>query len=227
MHWERNGDSIHSQTAFRFDWGHQHEPNAYETVLQKYAANAQVTEMPFVILWNLPPQLSGQLDIADLPVIGASPDGLITIDPSNTSQSVAVLEARVPFSHYKKQWHYIETSTASSKAEPSHFAQVQFEMLVTGKTSAYLVYWSCKCTHIFEIHVDYGWLQLALALLCKLQKLFLCQQEVPPPAFFETGDAQELRQCTKKALSAVNSKWSGNKVKAESVLNTTVANPFL
>ena len=60
-----------------------------------------------------------------------------------------------------------------ARMDASHYAQVQFEMFVTQKQHAYLVYWSCKATHIFKIGIDCEWLQEALALLRNIQQQYL------------------------------------------------------
>ena len=217
-----------SKTAFKFKWGQLHEPNAYETVLELYP-DARIQEQPFLMLFKLPPRLAAQIDIAELPLIGASPDGLICIHPSQEHQYEAVLElkAKVPFSCVKKQWKYIATSTASSKVEAAQFVQVQLEMLVANKKTAYLVYWSCNGTNVFTISVDYMWLQSALAVLCTIRKLYLVKGEVPPTEFYRRYHAQQLHQLTKEAVSVINK--AHTVTKADSILNMdpSVVNPFV
>ena len=69
-----------SRTAFNFNWGHVHEASAYKTVLELCSA-AHITEQPFLMLFKLPPELAAQINIAELPLAGASPDGLISMQP--------------------------------------------------------------------------------------------------------------------------------------------------
>ena len=179
-----------------------------------------------MILSALPHQLR-EIQIAELPVIGASPDGLINVDATKSAQWDAVLElkAEVPFRFGNKRWQFMPGTTASSKVDASHYAQVQFEMLVTQKQHAYLVYWSCKATHIFKIGIDYVWLQEALALLRNIQKQYLSKGDAPPTSFYEEVAATQLRELTAKATVALGTPDS----RVVSALNTnaTVSSPFL
>ena len=129
---------VHSaSTSFNFAFSHNHEPNAIETV-QKHYATAHVHEQPFCILRRLPPQLQSSLDIAKLPLIGASPDGLLFMSTECT-EYVLELKCRVPFYQAKQgSWHHTDHSRAHEKVASAHFAQVQLQMLVTGKPWAYL-----------------------------------------------------------------------------------------
>ena len=73
-------------------------------------------------------------------------------------EAVLELKATVPFRFANKRWHIMPGITASSKVDASHYAQVQFELLVTQKQHAYLVYRSRKATHTFKMGIDYKWL---------------------------------------------------------------------
>ena len=108
--------------------------------------------------------------------------------PEHQYEAVLELKAKIPFSYVSKQWRYIDSSTPASKVEAAHFVQVQLEMLVANKKTAYLVYWSCNGTHVFKLSMDYEWLQAALTLLCTIQKLHLGKGETPPTDFY-TGDS--------------------------------------
>ena len=114
-----------------YTWGHMHEPNAYETMLEKYPS-VHIYEQPFIQLWTLPPELSGAVSLSELPLLGASPDGLLDAEPmaDSASDSVLELKSKVPFSHFRKQWRFIGESTPGTEIDAAHFAQVQLEMLV-------------------------------------------------------------------------------------------------
>ena len=79
-------------------------------------------------------------------MIGASPDGLISMQPSQEHQYEAVLElkAKIPVSYVSyvsKQWRYMDSSTPASKVEAAHFVQVQLEVLVANNKTAYMMQW--------------------------------------------------------------------------------------
>ena len=52
-----------------------------------------------------------------------------------------------------------------TEIDAAHLAQVQLEMLVTGKSQGYLVYWSCMVTNIFRAVIDHECLTEALTPL--------------------------------------------------------------
>lgn len=220
-------ESHDDRTAFMFSWGHMHEPNGYETVLRQYPS-VQIYEQPLVQLWSLPPELQGAVSLSDLPLLGASPDGLLDGDPAmpdSTNASVLELKSKVPFSFYKKQWHFIHDSEPSTVIDAAHYAQVQLEMLVTGKHQAYLVYWACTVTHTFRVAMDVEWLTMALTLLEKINMQFLRQGMSPSEEFYLSPEATDLRSLTKKRVKRI----SKDMIQSESVLNhdSSVADKFL
>ena len=168
------------KTAFMYTWGHMHEPNAYETMLEQYPS-MHIHEQPFTQLWTLPTELKDAVSLSELPLLGASPDGLLNADPmaDSASDSVLELKSKVPFCHFRKQWRFIDESTPGTEIDAVHFAQVQLEMLVTAKSQAYLVYWSCSVTNIFRVVIDYDWLTEALTLLQEINTRFLKQGMSP------------------------------------------------
>ncbi len=205
-----------AKTAFMYTWGHMHEPNAYETMLDQYPS-LHIYEQPFIQLWTLPPELSDAVSLSELPLLGASPDGLLDADPMADSASGSVLElkSKVPFSHLRKQWRFIGESTPGTEIDAAHFAQVQLEMLVTGKSQAYLVYWSCTVTNVFRVVIDYEWLTEALTLLQEVNIHFL-EQGMSPSVEFNSGtQATDLRHLTKSRVRRV----SKHMIQSKSVLN--------
>ena len=95
-----------------------------------------ISEQPFIQLWTLPPELSDTVSLSELPLLGASPDGLLDADPMADSASGSMLElkSKAQFSHFRKQWRSIDESTPGTEIDAAHFAQAQLEMLVTGKS---------------------------------------------------------------------------------------------
>ena len=208
-----------------YTWGHMHEPNAYETMLEQYPS-VHIYEQPFIQLWTLPPELSGAVSLSELPLLGASPDGLLDAEPmaDSASDSVLELKSKVPFSHVRKQWRFIKESTPGTEIDAAHFAQVQLEMLVTGKSQAYLVCWSCTVTNVFRVVIYYEWLTEALTLLQEINIHFLKQGMSPPMEFYSGTQATDLRHLTKSRVRRV----SKHMIQSKSVLNhdSSVANRF-
>ncbi len=140
----------------------------------------------FQLLRALPAQLTACIDLAHLPLIGASPDGLIDKDPDSVDAQGCVLElkTKVPFRQDDKdgKWHFISSSAPNAAVTAEHFCQVQ--MLVTGKSKAYLVSWAHKGAKIFknDVHFQYR-LQAALLLLCDIQQQYLGQGQHHPRCF--------------------------------------------
>lgn len=207
-----------SQNVYQ-QWGHEHEANALETFLDHYKA-AHVYEQSFQLLRALPAQLTACIDLAQLPLIGASPDGLIDKDPDSVNAQGCVLElkTKVPFCQDDKdgKWHFISSSAPNAAVTAEHFCQVQIQMLVTGKSKAYLVSWAHKAAKIFKIDVHFQWLQAALLLLCDTQQQYLGQGQTPPEVFYKASAAKKLRDLTKTALAEVNAQGA---VVAEAVQN--------
>ena len=108
-----------------------------------------------------------------LPLIGASPDGLVNTDPGSANNTESLLECKTkaPFLKYNSsKWHWLQKPSPDAKITAEHFSQVQMQMLAIGKSCAHLVSWSCADANIFGIEVDYEWLTAALQLLCTVQK---------------------------------------------------------
>ena len=200
-----------------YTWGHMHEPNAYATMLEQYPS-VHIYEQPFIQLWTLPPELSDTVSLSELPLLGASPDGLLDADPmaDSASDSVLELKSKVPFSHFRKQWRFIEESTPGTEIDAAHFAQVQLEMLVTGKSHAYLVYWSCTVTNVFRAVIDCEWLTEALTLLQEVNIHFLKQGISPSVEFYSSTEATDLRHLTKSRVKRI----SKHMIQSKSVLQT-------
>ena len=75
-----------SHNAF-FRWGHEHEANALETFLSHYQT-VHVFQQSSQILRTLPAKLADFISLADLPLIGASPDGQTDRDPEDDAADV-------------------------------------------------------------------------------------------------------------------------------------------
>lgn len=87
--------------SFNFAFGHSHEPNAIETVLNTMPQLMYPSSHSIYSLRRLPPQMQCFLDVAKLPLIGASPDGLLFIDTAFTGSNLE-LKCRMLFYQNKK-----------------------------------------------------------------------------------------------------------------------------
>ena len=76
---------------------------------------------------------------------GASPDGLIGKN--------AILEIKCPFGKRKDE----KPEFKLLKDQPHYYAQVQFQLLCTGRTLAYFYQWSPKGTMLDMASVDHAW----------------------------------------------------------------------
>ncbi|DBA82071.1 TPA: hypothetical protein ACH3X2_006815 [Trebouxia sp. C0005] len=142
----------------------------------------------------------------------------------SASDSVLELNSNVPLSHFRKRWRFIDESMPGTEMDAAHFAQVQLEMLVTGKSQAYLVYWSCTVTNVFRVVVDYEWLTEALTLLQEINNHFLKQGMSPSVVFYMGTQAAGLRRLTKSRVKKI----SKHMIQSKCVLNhdSSVANRF-
>ena len=103
-------------------FGHSHEPMRQKlccrtVIILQHEATAHVHE-PLYRVRRLPTQLQSSLDIAKLPLIGASPDGLLYMDAACIG-SVLELKCTVPFYQDKQgSWHHADHSKAHDKVLP-------------------------------------------------------------------------------------------------------------
>ena len=92
---------------------------------------------------------------------GASPDGLIGDD--------AVLEIKCPFKGIKK----------SLADQPHYYAQLQWEMLCTGRKKAYFYQWQPDDDTLNIVHQDQAWLDHALPEARQFYALYLHEIDNP------------------------------------------------
>ena len=92
---------------------------------------------------------------------GASPDGLIGTD--------AVLEIKCPFKGIRK----------SLADQPHYYAQLQWEMLCTGRKKAYFYQWQPDDDTLNIVHQDQGWLDHALPEARQFYAFYLSELQNP------------------------------------------------
>ena len=112
-------------------------------IATKYGhSNEATARMTFEITTGLSVTDTGFHEYEDW--AGASPDGLIGYD--------AVLEIKCPFKGIKK----------SLADQPHYYAQLQWEMLCTGRKKAYFYQWQPDDDTLNIVHQDQAWLDHAL-----------------------------------------------------------------
>ena len=200
-------------------WGHTHEANAVETFLLHFG-EAHVFQQSFQVLRALPAELAAHFSMQNLPLIGASPDGLVQLaSGSSDGDQACLLECKTKAPFYQdadKRWHWTRKTQPDASVSAEHYSQVQMQLLVTGKANAYLVSWACSSANIFKITINFEWLQAALELLSSIQAKFLSKREVPPESFYKEKSAANLRKLTQEALTKIE-----QPVQAQAVVNTT------
>ena len=148
----------------------------------------------------LPAQLQDSIDMSNVPVIGASPDGLTSTDPGSSIDIVSLLgcKTKAPFRQTNNsKWHRLREPAPDAKVTAEHYCQVQMQLLVTGKCSAYLVSWSCAEANIFRIDVNYEWVTAALQLLCTVQRQYLIQGQVQEEKLLQGQGSNAVTGVTK------------------------------
>ena len=117
--------------------------NAIETFLE-YCGTAHVYQQAFQLLRILPAQSQHSIDMSALPLIGASPDGLVNTDPGSASNTESLLECKTkaPFHQdSSSRWHWLQKPSPDAKITAAHFSEVQMRMLASGRSCAHLVPW--------------------------------------------------------------------------------------
>lgn len=122
-------------------------------------ANEATARMTFEMSTGLDVQETGFHTYEDW--AGASPDGLIGAD--------AVLEIKCPFKGIKK----------SLSDQPHYMAQLQWEMLCTGRKKAYFYQWQPDDDTLNIVHQDQAWLDYALPESRQFYAFYLSELDNP------------------------------------------------
>ena len=129
-------------------------------IATKYGhANEATARMTFELTTGLSVVDTGFHEYEDW--AGASPDGLIGDD--------AVLEIKCPFKGIKK----------SLADQPHYYAQLQWEMLCTGRKKAYFYQWQPDDDTLNIVHQDQAWLDHALPEARQFYAFYLSELDNP------------------------------------------------
>lgn len=116
---------------------------------------------------------------------GASPDGLIGDD--------ALIEIKCPFSLRDKEKPQFKTA----EEQPHYYAQMQFQMWVTGRSLTHFWQWAPKGTKTEIVHADAEWLDENLPILKAFYEEYLKELDnkdhlQPRRKVIETVNARKL-----------------------------------
>ena len=204
-----------SQNVYQ-QWGHEHEANARTCI--DHNKTYHVHEPSFQLYRALPAQLTACRDLAQLPLIRVSPDGLIDKDPDSVNAQGCVLElkTKVPFRHDDKdgKWHFISSSDPNAAVTADH--SVKYRCWSQASPRHTWCHGHTKLLTSSKIDVNFQWSLAALLLLCNIQQQFLGQSQTPPQVFYQNSAANKSRDLTKTALAEINAQEA---VVAEAVQN--------
>lgn len=99
--------------------------------------------------------------------LGASPDGLIGDD--------AILEVKCPFGKRKD----LDPIFKTAKEQPHYYAQMQLELLCTGRKTAYFYQWTPHGNDLQMVDFDQGWLDTNLPALRAFYDEYLADLDNP------------------------------------------------
>lgn len=139
---------------------HGEESEFTGNIATKYGhANEATARMTFELTTGLSVVDTGFHEYVDW--AGASPDGLIGDD--------SVLEIKCPFKGIKK----------SLADQPHYYAQLQWEMLCTGRKKAYFYQWQPDDDTLNIVHQDQAWLDHALPEARQFYAFYLSEIDNP------------------------------------------------
>ena len=156
------------------EYGTQNEPNALADY--QFETGNDVTECGFFIH-------------PDFNWLGASPDGLIYDD--------GLIEIKCP---YGKR-HDVEPEFLSAAEQKGYYAQMQFQLFVTGRMWCDFYQWSAYGSKTERVNFDPEFIEFALPKLKAFYDLYL--QEREPESAWRYLDGGELVQRYKMAKAAL------------------------
>jgi hypothetical protein len=114
-----------------------------------------------------------------LPVIGASPDGVIGVDGNLVA--VAEVKCRFPFVDDGESGYTFIHRKKFGKVLPAYiFAQCQIQMLCTGLSKCVLVEWSVTMARAYIIDLEWPWCSTALSALSVCYRYATTHHTLPP-----------------------------------------------
>lgn len=216
-------------------WGSNLEPNGLLTLLNAFpnlSPACSLSEHGFQQMRTWPDGFQPHaIAVSNLPPMGVSLDGLWQADPLGNSESTSgssVVEVKCQFPFKAADgglWTWDPFKQPGALVRADHFAQMQFQMLVSGCKQAYLVQFSVtKPSIIFRVPFDEQWCEAAIELISQVWAESRSENSVNVAAF--TKKAQQFWKLTKSTLKQLNDKDSLISKEVTSSKNQTKTNHF-
>jgi hypothetical protein len=232
----RNGTAARpTQSNVAMDWGTLHEPNCKITAMQ-HLTDMKLREvgMAEVRLSALPASVLHGVDVAMLPRLGASPDGIAVLGPEScrlirdATSHVLQPGARVLFEAKCKSAFVggeggTYTFTGSNKKPPKDiaphwYAQLQLGMMAANVCASLLAVYGTGSTMMVCVPRDDVWCNMMLKSVQWLMMTHVHSTTLPPPDFSRSmPQYAQFMKLTKKNCNAVVKKV----LMVSSVNNTT------
>jgi hypothetical protein len=236
VHRLRNGTAAPpAQSNVAMDWGTLHEPNCKITAMQ-HLTDMQLREvgMAEVRFSTLPASFMAGVDMAVLPRLGASPDGVAVLGPEScrlirdATSHVLLPGTKVLFEAKCKSAFVggeggTYTFTGSNKTPPKQvaphwYAQLQLGMMAADVYASVLAVYGTGSTMMVCVPRDDVWCNMMLKAVQWLMTTYVHTDALPPPDFSKSmPQYAEFMKLTKKKCNVVVKKV----LMVSSVNNTT------
>jgi hypothetical protein len=203
------------------DWGTLHEPNCKIATLRiLHDMVMQEVGMAVVRLGELPPAVVHGVDLALLPRLAASPDGILILG----EQSCSILNQRLACDNLQPGMHVLFEAKCKSafvdgnggryqfigsnkqpvkEVLPHWFAQVQLGMLATNVRATVLAVYNTSHTMLLCIPFNATWCNMMLKAVQWFMQTYVQAGVLPPPDFCKGWPRfPEFTKLTKKACTS-------------------------
>ena len=146
---------------------HHAEPEFTGNVATEWGIFNEETARGQFAMKHKPVQECGSFTSAHYSWLGASPDGLIDDD--------GVLEIKCPFGLRNE----VKPIFKPLSEQPHYYAQVQIQLLATGRTTAYFYQWTPYGDYLQIVHIDDAWLRENIPKLQLFYLKYLSERDNP------------------------------------------------
>ena len=186
-------------------WGTAHEANARLLLLEGLTSLKPFQGKSFKLLQC---GMQRKKVLPDgLPLLGASPDDILTVGSGPAREEFVV--------EYKCQWPFTRSSgggyrfnknlTPPKRLCPTHFAQLQLQMLVFDATQALLVHVGTGSTHVWCVPRDQQWCDSMISIISRLTNTYWGPQGAQLPQDFGSGATDDQASEYSEFLRLTNS----------------------
>ncbi len=175
---------IEAGEAQAMTWGILHETNCQMLVLQHFKSISHLTQCKEVKLFEcgiyplLPPRMPATLQqVPQVPLMMASPDGLLRCKMHNDSIYHVLLEFKTSFPFKpldtRDGFKYEEPLAEPKGVTPHHYAHCQLQMLAASVPTSLLVVYGPAKSKVFRVDYDEAWCLRMLNLVSLVNKTYL------------------------------------------------------